>query len=270
MSENVLYLSSKYTKSVVYEKSAFFVASKGFRHKKRQIPNYEIMFVTNGVLYYQEGQRQYELSKGDVFIASPNITHFGYYPSEEGASFYWVHYFLTDANAVRFDNGYFHIRDDIRLLQLFKQLLHIANSNIYPLEALNQTVALILAEISVGSMTQGGKNEKLDEISAWICSQTDGRLLKVFDVEERFGAQVHRLWKANGSASNMSLNDYIIAQRLELAKRYLLSTNIYIKEIAARLGYNSPDNFVKFFKYHEHITPGEFRNGYYNTLIHNR
>lgn len=94
--------------------------ARAFGTKKDRYPIMKLCLLQTEFSYYQEGQRQYELSKGDVFIASPNITHFGYYPSEEGASFYWVHYFLTDANAVRFDNGHFHIRDDIRLLQLFK------------------------------------------------------------------------------------------------------------------------------------------------------
>ena len=267
----MLTLSHNYHGAVLYEKSALFVAKEGFRHKKRQIQNYEILFVTKGTVYFQEGERQYVLNPGDVFIVSPHMTHFGYAPSEEGTSFYWVHYFLSDSRAVTFDNGLFHMKEDTRLILLFKQLLHIANSRLYPFEALNHTVALILAEIALSGGSD--REEPLSEVecvAAWIRSETEGRLLKPADVEAHFGVRETELRRDFFARYRMSINEYILSERLALAKRYLVESGIYVKEIAIHLGYSSADQFVKFFKYHEHVTPGAFRNGYYNTLMHNK
>lgn len=267
----MLYLSSDYNRAVQYEKSALFVAKEGFRHKKRQIANYEILFVTKGTLYYQEGERQYVLRPGDVFIASPNVTHFGYAPSEEGTRFFWVHYFLSDPLAVTFDNGFFHMREDTRLILLFKQLLHAANSHLYPFETLNHTVALILAEIALfGVPERDASLSPMEAVAHWIRTETDGRLVKLSDVEEHFGVKESELRRDFYERYRMTVNDYILSERLALAKRYLVESSIYVKEIAARLGYPRVDHFVKFFKYHEHVTPGAFRNGYYNTLMHNK
>lgn len=44
------------------------------------------------------------------------------------------------------------------------------------------------------------------------------------------------------------------------AKRMLVSTSLSVKEIAFKLGFDEPTNFLKYFKKHTNITPVEFRN----------
>nr|WP_267490203.1 helix-turn-helix domain-containing protein [Enterococcus faecium] len=40
------------------------------------------------------------------------------------------------------------------------------------------------------------------------------------------------------------------------------TTNLSVKEIAERLQYRNPQNFIRFFKKKESITPGEYRKKY--------
>lgn len=51
------------------------------------------------------------------------------------------------------------------------------------------------------------------------------------------------------------INDRIILE----AKRQLCYTDLKIKEIAFRLGFDDPSYFVKFFKRQTGILPAEFR-----------
>ncbi|HFM7023016.1 TPA: helix-turn-helix domain-containing protein, partial [Enterococcus faecium] len=46
------------------------------------------------------------------------------------------------------------------------------------------------------------------------------------------------------------------------AKKWLKETNLSVKEIAERLQYRNPQNFIRFFKKKESITPGEYRKKY--------
>lgn len=46
---------------------------------------------------------------------------------------------------------------------------------------------------------------------------------------------------------------------MEIAKKWLVETNLTIKEIAEKLCYNNPQNFIRFFKKRESITPGTYR-----------
>lgn len=47
--------------------------------------------------------------------------------------------------------------------------------------------------------------------------------------------------------------------RLDMAQKWLVETSMTIKEIAERLQYHKPQNFIRSFRKREHITPGEYR-----------
>lgn len=53
--------------------------------------------------------------------------------------------------------------------------------------------------------------------------------------------------------------DYVIAERINKAKEYLLTTDKSITDIAYLTGFNSQANFIYCFKNHEGISPGRFR-----------
>lgn len=59
--------------------------------------------------------------------------------------------------------------------------------------------------------------------------------------------------------TGMSAINYVTEQRMILAKKMLTDSDMKIKEIALKLGYNTPQSFLRFFKKHYHITPEEFR-----------
>lgn len=53
--------------------------------------------------------------------------------------------------------------------------------------------------------------------------------------------------------------EYVNGLRIEEAKRLLRQTNMNLRDIAANIGYNNDQSFMRFFKKYEGITPGEFR-----------
>lgn len=57
----------------------------------------------------------------------------------------------------------------------------------------------------------------------------------------------------------LSFSDYLMQHRMKMAKSWLKDSNMKISEIAERVGYSSPQNFIRNFRKHEGITPGQFR-----------
>ncbi|RED53209.1 response regulator [Cohnella phaseoli] len=55
------------------------------------------------------------------------------------------------------------------------------------------------------------------------------------------------------------LSDYIVAERLQLAKELLAKQNMRIHDIAEALGFDSPAYFARFFKKQTGTTPTEYR-----------
>ena len=50
---------------------------------------------------------------------------------------------------------------------------------------------------------------------------------------------------------------------MQTIKQLLLSTDLPLKEIARRCGFEDYACFLKFFSYHESLTPTQFRTAFY-------
>ncbi len=56
-----------------------------------------------------------------------------------------------------------------------------------------------------------------------------------------------------------SFSEYLTMYRFNMAKKWLAGTEMPIKDIAAKLRYNNPQNFIRSFRKQEGITPGQYR-----------
>jgi len=57
----------------------------------------------------------------------------------------------------------------------------------------------------------------------------------------------------------VTFSEYVSQYRLKIAKQWLEETDMTIAEIAERLKYNNAQNFIRYFKNLEGITPGRYR-----------
>lgn len=67
------------------------------------------------------------------------------------------------------------------------------------------------------------------------------------------------IWRVMKSRADMTFADYLLSYKLDLAKKLLEETDMSVADIAARLHYNSPQNFIRFFSKMEKTTPGKYR-----------
>ncbi|TBL78544.1 helix-turn-helix domain-containing protein [Paenibacillus thalictri] len=54
--------------------------------------------------------------------------------------------------------------------------------------------------------------------------------------------------------------EYLAQYRLQIAKKWLAETDMKISEIAEKLQYNNSQNFIRYFRKMEGMTPGQYRN----------
>lgn len=57
----------------------------------------------------------------------------------------------------------------------------------------------------------------------------------------------------------ISFSDFLTRQRLQLAKRLLLTTSMSVQEIAEQAGYQTDRYFIRVFRAHEQLSPAQFR-----------
>jgi len=69
-------------------------------------------------------------------------------------------------------------------------------------------------------------------------------------------AYLSRIFK---NATGKTVLEYLTNIRIEHSKRLLRESNMTLQEVSNRIGYNNANSFIRFFRKHEGITPGEYR-----------
>ena len=67
--------------------------------------------------------------------------------------------------------------------------------------------------------------------------------------------------------SGVTLKQYIIQKKTEVASFFLTDTNLSIEEIADRLGYSDAHNFTRSYKKQTGLAPSMYRNAFSKRII---
>jgi two-component system response regulator YesN len=103
------------------------------------------------------------------------------------------------------------------------------------------------------------KNRKLiEEIQTYIIENL-GKDINLRQTAAYFSYSPNYLGHIFKEETRLNFSDYVISQRLELAKKLLQNPKLKIFEVADQVGYNNLPYFNRHFKDVYGMTPGEFR-----------
>ncbi len=244
---------------------------------------YQILWFKDSSGIHSVDFKEYPVTDNSVFFLSPDQIHFfdrqhaqkGFvmqfnesFLSDEGSSenvflkynvfnaFDAVPYFLLPANATG------------RLVNMIDSMkAESANANLFAhRDYLKYLVKLFLIEIQrVGQRGAGTPlciNNAANRLFIRFRQTLEHHYRQKHTVKEYAGClnvSVKTLTNSVGASSCSTplkmINDRIILE----AKRQLCYTDLKIKEIAFRLGFDAPSYFVKFFKRQAGVLPAEFR-----------
>lgn len=247
-----------------YETIGEFHSEGEWIHPTRIIDSYELIFVLEGVVYIAEDGVEYELHQNECIILEPGKTHGGYKPSKEPTAFYWLHFrtsfqmpFKTYAKDEFYDVKY-----------LLKKLLHISKTPSYKASALDSAALMIFNELECAEAAGYGSS-LANKIAEYVRINVAKNITAAMTAEH-FGYNTDYISKLFKKIFGVGLKQYIIAERVKYAKDLLLTTGLSVKEISAHMGFDEENLFIKFFVYHEEISPSQFRNKYFNTHMNNK
>ena len=83
--------------------------------------------------------------------------------------------------------------------------------------------------------------------------------LTLNQVADKFYISPNYLSQLFKKRNNISFVDYIQKLRIEEAKRHLKTTNMKVRDIARKVGYNNSSYFINVFKKNVGLTPSEYR-----------
>lgn len=293
---DMLYFKTNVSKPLSYFKSGEFVCGRNWYHKSFTfIRDYEIIVGIKGTIYIQQGNEQYEINPGDVLFLVPKVLHFGYAPSQEGSSFYWIHFFcnaeekminkseiykeiISMLNSNESENillpTFFSLTDLDKALIYLKQILHTANSSYYTHLSTDYLVSELTVEltqqfinsINTSSVEKNVLNQKFFQMLEWIRVNV-GKDISVQMLADRFNFtadHINRLFKKNTGTSTLK---YINNVKINKSKELLIGSDKSVKEISHILSFKDEKYFMKLFKKYEGVTPSKYRDAYPKTYI---
>ena len=230
-------------------------------HPTVTIDSYEIIYVMDGEVHIREGETPYHLKKGDMLLLSPNVEHGGIRVSHGRTSFYWLHYVTDTPHAFAFPKC---STPEPRHTE--RVMIEIMQSQ----QRGDATMAdLLLAQwLLEGDRPVERRSKRAHEIAEYIRINAH-HALSVEEVAAHFGYAPDHLSRILRQEFGMGTKAFIVEKRLECIESILLNTNEPIKDVALRCGFEDENIFAKFFKYHEGITPTEFRNGFFRVYMNN-
>lgn len=229
-------------------------------HPTVTVETYELIYVTAGCVQMFEGDQRYTLGVGDALLLSPGIVHGGTLVSTGHTAFYWLHFYC----------------DDVAAWGLFKQqaLPPTAEKSLREIMHLNgedrELAEVALARFLLETRTHGACKSKLAyEVREYVRIHA-AKGVRVDELAERFGYSGDHLSRVYKQEFGHDLKAGITKARLLQIESLLLNTEASVKEIAETCGFADENLFLKFFKYHEKMTPREYRNRCFHIHMNNK
>lgn len=243
-----------------FSNMGLFESDGAWIHPTVTIDTYELIFVRDGKVFIREGDCEYTVCRGEMILLAPNVEHGGTVISSDFISFYWLHFKTDCIESFPIPK---HFAPAHSLERTFSELMHFQNTN-HTLAEL--TLARMLVELAT-NVEYG--NKTAHEIGEFIRIRAH-QSLSVVDVAKHFGYSPDHLSRLLRREFGIDAKTLIIKRRLEYVESLLFNTDYSIKEIAQQCGFEDENKFVKFFKYHEGVTPTQLRRRFFHVHLNSR
>ena len=268
----------------------FQAPNSNWIHETYPLTDYELILMTEGVLYLSYRSVNYTVTPGDYLLLPPAKSQLeqrqGFKNSQ--CSFYWMH-FSCQHEVMESEYEEYPAKEEPFTLQLavqshlsmadkaavlMKQLQDYVRSG-YDRSSLCYMCTSILCEIHNQSRLDPfakipvayAKRQTYYDIVDYI-KQNLHNNLKVTDISDHFDYNEKYLSHLFSNIAGIPLKQFIQKCKMEAANFYLCDTNQSIAEIAMTFGYSDCHNFMKAYKKMIGITPTEYRNAFAKRLLY--
>ncbi|MGB4661499.1 MAG: AraC family transcriptional regulator [Mobilitalea sp.] len=272
-----------------YVSSGNLISKQDFLHPRRIMDSNVLILVNEGILYINSAGVNHEVHPKQYIFLKAGEEHFGFKPSADKLSYFWVHFHISVEPDIYFEEkklfenlsqvvdskeqniyimpelGKIYMIEKVPLL--YNQLLDLArHENPYSCQIANFALSVLVMEISQEYLDQQNKEKKnippsIARIMEWIqanCYQP----LSVASIANEFGYNADYLSSLFKKTTKSTLTHYIHKSRIDIAKSMMLHYDISIKEAAYSCGFSDEKYFMKTFKTFENMTPTQYKQAF--------
>ncbi len=266
----------------------FEAPSENWIHENFPLTDFELIIVTNGILYISYNEKNYTVSCGELLLIPPlpppNNRRKGFRHSR--CSFYWLHFsceFKIHENDINIATTntllipqQFILPNAEKIVVLMKQLQDAVKTN-YNKILMNYMSTVILCELHSQLYDQNKSNLQNKKTQKQVYYDIINFVklnihtnLKVTDVALHFGYNEKYLSHLFSTIAGTPLKQFILTTKMDMANFMLTDTNKSIQEIALSLGFSDSHHFAKLYKKICSLTPSEYRNAFSKRLLYHK
>jgi len=269
----ILYTPSEFAKAnlIHLQEIGELVAQNPHTSSRNGLSSYLLFIVLDGSGILNYDGNTYELHKGDcVFIdCHKNYSH---HTEDQLWTLKWAHFYGPNMSAIyqkyveRGGSAAFHTKHLTEYNDLLSQLYSIAASSDYikdmKIFQLITAILTLLMEESWAPAIQTQINptgkRNLQDLKEYLDIHFTEKIT-LDNLSALFYIDKYYLTRIFKEQFGMSVNQYIMQQRITLAKQLLRFTDKAIEEIAIECGIPDANYFARAFKKVEGMAPGEYR-----------
>jgi len=228
-------------------------------HRERFLTTDEMIYLQRGELYLRINSTDYTLRRGCLCFLHRFSSLSGWKTSDMPCEFYTVAYQGQLLNVA--SEAYIPVQlpgSSIYVDETVKRLYTaFSNGDVSP----NESNVLFLSLIYEAERYQSGEDQKTPLMEKTIRYINDNihRLLTVEEASEALGYNRDYISRQFFACYGIPIKKYIDQKKLGVAKHLLISSKMSLEQIARAVGFDDAQQFYKFFRYHEKVSPNQFR-----------
>lgn len=226
---------------------------------------FELIVLHQGAGYHIIDDTSYEVLTPTAYFLKPGQTHcwnFSNIPKGYVILFREELLEKEDLNIVYNLKSQIDLTDSDFLIELISNLNTEYRTNPGHLKIIKAYLRLILFKISAFSQSSSFNPETFNALFykyKSLINEKYDKTKRIQDYADLLNITVPRLnticKNASGKTATVLLNERIVLE----SKTFLVNTDLSVNEIAAHLQFADSSHFVKFFKLHTNLTPGQYR-----------
>ena len=261
MKNSDLYNKAKEYVSLRFIDCGHIYAPDNWVHKRRFLNHYEMIYVVSGTLFLKIDNEPATLSENEVYIIPPYKTLEGAKQCSGEISFFRLDFMSDNPKFFGIDIMQESGEQPLKIVGLFEEMISLCRDKNSASHLKDAYLYILFHQVKkVGNSAVRGRS-----IAQKACKYVEINISKPLTaaaVADALNYNKDYLSRSIKQYCGASLKDYINTQKIMLAKKLLASSNYSVSDIAELIGYDDGNLFTKFFKYHEKMSPVEYRNRY--------
>lgn len=244
-----------------------------YRLRKKGAKQYIFIYCTKGKGEIRINDTTTQISPNQFFILPKNIKHEYRADEKDPWSIYWFHF--NGSLASKLYNRYVSTSTDLRNIPFstenidtFNKIFNLFDNNNreHDLEYANLSALNFISSFiyynSEEQMDLGQDNNVIDAIKEYLLSDLQ-KNYTLDDIAEKFNYSKSYLHTKFKKRTGYSIIVFLNLKKVQKACEYLIYTDLSIKEISFKVGFDDPLYFSRIFKKYMGKSPRKYKNSWH-------